>query len=112
MENRKISLLRVIFFSITILVLINFSWIWISKMPIHKLSLYNKIFAGRERLPFGDDPNVSYNLSLFDLDAMFASHIVSADHENEIYRIILVGDSSVWGFLQRPEETLSRTAQP
>ncbi len=39
-----------------------------------KISLYNHLFTGRLRFPFGENPAQSYNLSLFDLDAMFASH--------------------------------------
>lgn len=75
---------------------------------IGKFSLYNSIFKGRERLPFGENPKQSYNLSLFDLDAMFASHIIHGTEktENE-FRVILIGDSSVWGTLLKPEETLS-----
>ncbi|MBL8097683.1 MAG: hypothetical protein JNK81_00775 [Anaerolineales bacterium] len=75
---------------------------------IGKLSLYNSIFTGRERLPFGENPKQSYNLSLFDLDAMFASHVIHGTKktENE-FRVIVIGDSSVWGTLLKPEETLS-----
>jgi hypothetical protein len=72
------------------------------------LSLYNRLFAGHERFPFGEDSAQSYNLSLFDLDAMFASHLIAAGPKPEDeYRVILIGDSSVWGTLQRPEESLA-----
>jgi hypothetical protein len=73
-----------------------------------KVSLYNHVFPGRQRFPFGEDPAQSYNLSLFNLDAMFASHIIAAETKspNE-YRIIVIGDSSIWGTLLRPEQTLS-----
>jgi len=73
-----------------------------------KFSLYNHIFDGRERFPFGEDSAQSYNLSLFDLDAMFASHLIAAGPKPEDeFRVMLVGDSSVWGTLQHPEETLA-----
>ena len=42
------------------------------------VSLYNRIFPGRMRFPYGENPSEAYNLSLFDLDAMFASHAISA----------------------------------
>jgi len=72
------------------------------------VSLYNRLFAGRERFPFGEDSAQSYNLSLFNLDAMFASHVIAAGQKlaNE-YRVIVIGDSSTWGTLLRPEETLA-----
>ena len=73
-----------------------------------KISLYNRLFTGRLRLPFGEDSAHTYNLSLFDLDAMFASHIISAAPKPaDEYRVITIGDSSIWGILLRPEETLA-----
>lgn len=72
------------------------------------ISAYNSIFPGRERLPFGENSAQAYNLSLFDLDAMFASHVINGDEkqDNE-FRVVLIGDSSVWGTLLKPEETLA-----
>lgn len=73
-----------------------------------RLSLYNRLFPGRERLPFGESPQVSYNLSLEDLEAMFASHRISSEQSRpEEYRILVLGDSSVWGALLPPEQTLA-----
>ncbi|HCR70717.1 MAG TPA: hypothetical protein DIW23_04670 [Anaerolineae bacterium] len=75
---------------------------------IGRISLYNSIFTGRERLPFGENPKQSYNLSLFDLDAMFASHVIHGTEKTEYeFRVIVIGDSSVWGTLLKPEETLT-----
>lgn len=73
-----------------------------------RLSLYNWAFPGRLRFPFGEDSARAYNLSLFDLDAMFASHRIAAGPKPaDEYRVIVVGDSSTWGTLLRPEETLA-----
>jgi hypothetical protein len=72
------------------------------------LSLYNHVVPGRPRLPFGETPQRSYNLSLFNLEAMFASHEITAEPINkEEYRVILLGDSSVWGTLLKPGDTLA-----
>ena len=72
------------------------------------LSFYNMIFPGRERLPFGENPQQAYNLSLYNLDAMFASHILAdSPKPRSEYRVIVLGDSSVWGILLKPQETLS-----
>jgi hypothetical protein len=77
-------------------------------MGLGNFSLYNRLFKGRLRLPFGEDSAHSYNLSLFDLDAMFASHIISAAPKPaDEYRVIMIGDSSIWGTLLHPEETLA-----
>jgi len=73
-----------------------------------QLSLYNSILPGRERFPFGEAPQKAYNFSLYDVDAMFASHVVADKPQNlNEYRVFLVGDSSIWGTLLKPEETLS-----
>ncbi len=73
-----------------------------------QLSLYNSIFPGRERFPFGEAPQQAYNFSLYDVDAMLASHVVAEKTQDQSeFRVFLVGDSSVWGTLLKPEETLS-----
>ncbi len=75
---------------------------------VGQFSLYNNIFPGRERLPFGENPKQSYNLSLFNVDAMFASHIIDGTPKaDDEFRVIIIGDSSVWGTLLKPEETLA-----
>jgi hypothetical protein len=87
--------------------LFNFAFIFTSTISFGKFSLYNVIFAGRERFPFGETRE-SYNLSLFDMDAMFASHVLAGtEKSSDEYRVLLIGDSSVWGTLLTPEETLA-----
>ncbi|MBZ0306526.1 MAG: hypothetical protein K8I82_10710, partial [Anaerolineae bacterium] len=72
-----------------------------------KMSLYNTLLPGRERLPYGENASQSYNLSLNNLNAMFASHVIAQEKAADEYRVILIGDSSTWGFLLRPEDTLA-----
>lgn len=72
-----------------------------------KLSLYNSVFPGRQRFPFGENPAQSYNLTINDLDVLFASHVVSAPKAADEFRVFVLGDSSVWGTFLHPEETLS-----
>jgi hypothetical protein len=73
-----------------------------------KVSLYNHIFPGRLRFPFGENPTQSYNLSLFNLDAMFAAHVLAdGSKPSDEYRVLVIGDSSTWGTLLHPEETLA-----
>ena len=85
----------------------NFAFIFAKDVPFGRLSLYNAAFRGRERFPFGESRE-SYNLSLFDLDAMFASHVLAGtEKKSGEYRLLLIGDSSVWGTLLTPEQTLA-----
>lgn len=87
-------------------VLFNLVFLVLRDVPIAKVTLYNFLFPGRERFPFGETRE-SYNLSLFNLDAMFASHVLAgAEKAPDEYRVLLIGDSSVWGTLLTPEQTL------
>jgi hypothetical protein len=73
-----------------------------------KISAYNLILPGRLRLPYGEKPDQAYNFSLFNLDAMFASHeLAASDKPDDEFRVFLIGDSSVWGYLLKPENTLT-----
>jgi hypothetical protein len=89
--------------------LLNLLWIFFDPMPVvGKLSLYNTFIPGRVRLPYGENPTVAYNLSLYNLPAMFASHELSGTLKSSAeYRVILIGDSSTWGYLLPPENTLA-----
>jgi hypothetical protein len=105
---KNISWLNVAFKGLLIFLLLT---VLIGDIPagaLGQVSIYNHIVPGRPRLPFGETPQRSYNLSLYNLEAMFASHEISAQPINkEEYRVILLGDSSVWGTLLKPEETLA-----
>ncbi len=103
----RIRLSSVLLKAALVFVLFNFVFIFIKDTPLGTLSLYNSVFPGRARFPFGETRE-SYNLSLFDLDAMFASHeLAGAEKARDEYRVLLIGDSSVWGTLLTPEQTLA-----
>ncbi len=72
---------------------------------IGRISVYNTILPGRERLPYGENPAESYNLSLFNIPAMFATHEVAASPAGDEFRVLLVGDSATWGWLLEPDTT-------
>lgn len=74
-----------------------------------KLSLYNVLWKGRERFPYGDNPEVEYSFNVEDLDAMFASHELSnvRDKAENEFRVFVLGDSSVWGWFLDPAETIA-----
>ena len=103
----RIRLFAVLLKAFLLLGLFNFAFPFLQGVPFEKLSLYNSVFPGRARLPYGDVPE-SYSVSLFDIDAMFASHVIAgAEKTPNEYRVLLIGDSSVWGTLLKPEETLA-----
>ena len=99
---------NVILKGLVLFLLLDLALAGVNPAGLGKVSFYNHIFPGRQRFPFGEDSAQSYNLSLFNLDAMFASHIIADGPKpaNE-YRVLVIGDSSTWGTLLRPEQTLA-----
>lgn len=103
-----INLGRVILKGLGLFLIVNIVFSLTGLGNLGKYSLYNKIFPGRLRFPFGENPSESYNFSLDNIDAMIASHEIAGDLKgSDEFRIILIGDSSTWGILLRPEETIS-----
>lgn len=107
-EETSISLSRLLIKTTVLFLIFNSLCFLITFFPYGNLTLYNSIFTGRDRLPFGDNPSESYNITINNIDAMVASHKIAGDkkHADE-FRIIVIGDSSIWGFLQNPDETLT-----
>ena len=100
--------LRVLSKAAVLIVAANVLFVFADPLPVlGRISAYNVLFPGRERLPYGEDPAASYNLSLYSVEAMFASHELARPKAADEFRVLLVGDSSVWGILLRPEETLA-----
>jgi len=111
MKVPKVKLWRILLETCLLLIIINFIYPSFGFIPFAKFSLYNHIFPGRQRLPFGENPQLSYNLTLNDIDAMLASHIAADSNAEKEYSIYLVGDSSVWGTLLKNDATLSSYLQ-
>ncbi|NWF68817.1 MAG: hypothetical protein HXY40_07015 [Chloroflexi bacterium] len=100
--------IRVLVKSILLFLLANLVFAVTTPLPLlGSLSLYNRLLPGRARLPYGENPAQSYNLSLMSLEAMFASHEIARPKAADEFRVLLLGDSATWGILLRPEETLS-----
>ncbi|MEN6571618.1 MAG: hypothetical protein ABFD24_07245 [Anaerolineaceae bacterium] len=91
-----------------IFIILNLLWTVVDSPKLGTLSLYDHLFRGRERFPYGENSVESYNLSLNNIYAMFESLRLDAVEVpvNE-FRVLVIGDSSTWGTLLRPEETLA-----
>jgi hypothetical protein len=100
---------NVLWKALLLFVLLNMLFMSVDFVPwIGRISAYNSIFPGRVRLPYGEVPERAFNISPFSLEAMFASHELAAGSKpDDEYRVLVIGDSSVWGFLLRPEDTLT-----
>lgn len=102
---------RILIKTLLIFIILNLLLAASNPLPaLGRVSLYNHVFPGRERFPFGENPQQAYNFSLYSLEAMFAAHELSGQPNPapaDEYRLLLLGDSSVWGTLLKPEETLA-----
>ena len=106
-NEKSVNIFRVIIKAGILFALFNSAFVFVNTESLGKLSLYNNLFRGRERFPFGETRE-SYNISLYNVDAMFASHVISGTEKTvDEYRVILIGDSSVWGTLLTPEQNLA-----
>src|SRR6185503_16303683 len=86
---------RVLLKAIGLFILLNLLYALVAPQ-CGRLSGYNILFPGRSRLPFGivGDP---YTVTVEDVETMFASHLIAAPRLPNEYRVVLIGDSSVWG---------------
>ena len=91
--------------ALVLFVLINVIYAWIDP-SLGKASTYNSLFPGRVRFPFGGagDP---YVVTVDDLDVLTASHALSRSKAPGEYRVVLIGDSSIWGEKIAAEESIS-----
>lgn len=102
------SLIRIALKTALLFAVINFGFVWLNPLPLlGRVSVYNTLVPGRPRLPYSDHPERAYSLSLFQLNALFASHEIATPKAANEYRVVLIGDSATWGFLLKPEDTLA-----
>lgn len=108
-NSHPVNPLTLLVKSLLLFVLLNLAFAWLYPMPqLGRLSLYNHLFPGRLRLPYSDQPEQAYSLTLDNLEAMFAAHEISAGPKPaDEYRVLLIGDSATWGFLLPADQTLA-----
>ncbi|GAB5489792.1 MAG: hypothetical protein Phog2KO_00070 [Phototrophicaceae bacterium] len=101
---------RVILKALLLFGLCNLVFAWIYPLEfLGRLSFYGTIYPARSRLPYSENPPDSYNVSLDNISALFASHDISIPPADDEFRVILIGDSNTWGWLLNHDETLSAT---
>ena len=101
----EIHPLRIVVKALLLFVLVNVVYA-LMEPSISRFSAHNLLFPGRVRLPFGDglDP---YIVMIDNVDAMVATHAISKPKAETEYRVVLIGDSSVWGETLSPQDSIS-----
>lgn len=108
-HNDRWPFVRNVFIKTLLLfIILNTLYIVLAPLPfLSRLTFYNLVIPGRERLPFSENPEEAYNLSLHRIEGMFASHVINEEPADDEFRVVFIGDSSVWGWLLEPDETLT-----
>ncbi len=84
-----------------------FEWIFLAlPLDLGWLNLYRGPLLARQRFPTSTHPSTDAALDVGNLDAMFASHILARPKAADELRVLVLGDSAIWGFLLQPQETL------
>ncbi len=107
-QNTWLTIARVLIIAVVMFAACNVIFAALSPLEaLGRVSLYNAVVPGRERLPYGEDSARSYNLSTTNLPAMFASHVIARSKAADEFRVIVIGDSGTWGWLLDNEDTLA-----
>ncbi len=106
----EVRLWRVLVKGLILYALVNLAFAWLDP-PIGKLSLYNALIPGRERVPYEREVEyygISHTVPIYeDMDAMYRSTTLAQLKQPDEFRVFLLGDSSAWGFQLHPSETLA-----
>jgi lysophospholipase L1-like esterase len=70
------------------------------------INFYAPLDLERERFPISTRDPIDAALDVGNLDAMIASHIVSRPKAPDEFRVLVLGDSAVWGLQLTPNQTL------
>lgn len=103
-----VIILRLLLKAAGLFVMLNLLFAWFLPLDtLGAISLYNTILPGRARLPYGENPSVSYSLSLNNIPAMLASHEINEAVSEDAFQILVIGDSGTWGWLLEDDDALA-----
>lgn len=94
--------------ALALFIAFNVVLVFVDPMPvIARLSVYNWLVPGRERLPHARQPSREYGVTTSNLDVMFNTHVIHGRVKTaDEYRVVVLGDSAAWGWKLRPAETM------
>src|SRR3954463_2377083 len=96
----KVRLWRLLVKALALFILFNVVYYFVQPLRLlNRVSIYNVLVPGRPRLPVGEYPDKSYSVSILSIDQMLLSHEIAHPKAPDEYRVIMLGDSSIWGYL-------------
>lgn len=100
-----VSAWRVLLKGVLLFLLLEYALVWLFPRAGF-LNVYAALNMKRERFPLSTASPADDAQDLGNLDAMFASHVVSNPKARNEFRVMVLGDSAVWGLQLAPEQTL------
>ncbi|MBC7878368.1 MAG: SGNH/GDSL hydrolase family protein [Anaerolineales bacterium] len=97
MKQSHLKSIRIVLKAILLFALFNYGFALIPDSALWKLSVYNNVLEGRPRFAQEDDLNLLFN----------THELASSGKYPNQYKVLVLGDSSTWGYLLNPEETFS-----
>lgn len=101
---------RVLIKAVVLFLVINTAFLYFDwGRRLDRTTISGTITPTRERLPYAENQTESYSLSPDDLEATFRTHRLTwlATQPKYEKRVIVIGDSSVWGVLLNNNDTLA-----
>lgn len=87
--------LRILIKAVLLFAIFNYAFSLVPDSALWRVSLYNTVLPGKTRFTLENN-----------LDVLFNVHeIANSARENNAYKVVLLGDSSTWGYLLNPGET-------
>ncbi|MFC1959355.1 hypothetical protein ACFLYO_01465 [Chloroflexota bacterium] len=99
--------LRVAAKTLALLVVFNLLFALLFTDDMAGLSLYNWLVPGRPRFPTNMAEAEAYTVNTNSLPAFFAAHELRQSKPEDEFRVLLLGDSGIWGWHLHPEDTLA-----
>ncbi|PJF30476.1 MAG: hypothetical protein CUN51_07435 [Candidatus Thermofonsia Clade 1 bacterium] len=102
----SLRLWRVLIKAAALFVMFNVAWYMAQPLSwLNRLSVYGALFPPRERFPFAEFPEASYAVTVNNIDQLFASHRIARPKAADEFRVAMLGDSAIWGYLLRADQT-------
>ncbi len=96
---------RILVKGLLLFLILEYALVWAAP-GLRPVNVYAAFNMKRQRFPLSTSSPVDDAQDLGNLDAMFASHVVSNPKAPNEFRVLVLGDSAVWGLQLAADQTL------
>src|SRR5512140_3356785 len=101
----SVSAWRVLLKGVLLFIALESAFVWL--LPNSgPTNVYAALNLKRQRFPLSTDSPADDAQDLGNLHAMFAAHVVSNPKAADEFRVLVLGDSAVWGLQLEPQQTM------